>query len=147
MLLLSIRPEYVEKILCGEKRVELRRQRPRCQPNDLIAIYSSTPEKLLVGVARINEVRVNSPECLWHDVRAFAGISRPAFFDYFTGADKAVGLMITNVVPLLTPVTLDDLRTEWPGFHPPQGFRYLTASQIDFVLRNLDSPMPDRVTA
>ena len=34
MLLLSIRPEFVEKIFAGEKRVELRRRRPRLQSGE-----------------------------------------------------------------------------------------------------------------
>lgn len=142
MLLLSIRPEYVDRILAGEKLVELRRRRPRCTAGDCIAIYCSAPRMELVAVVGVNEVRVKSPESLWREVRTFSGVSRSTYRDYFEGADRAVGIMISGVQRLREPIPLNELRTEWPGFHPPQGFRYLTATQIAFLSQNLDAPLP-----
>lgn len=47
-IILSIHPEYVEKILAGEKTVELRRLLPR-QNVEKIYIYSTSPVKKIVG--------------------------------------------------------------------------------------------------
>lgn len=139
MLFLSIKPEYVEKILSGEKRVELRRRKPRCVPGDWIAIYETTPTKELVAIAQVSEVRVNSPQCLWRSVNAISGVSKREFDDYFTGSDKAVGILIQQPVVLPRPVPLAHLRREWRNFNPPQGFLYLTRSQMQFVLDRVET--------
>lgn len=147
MLLLSIRPEFVHKIFRGEKQVELRRRRPRSNPGDWIAVYSTIPEKQLVGIVQVEEVRVKSPECLWRSVREIAGLKRSDYLGYFCGADQAVGIMIGNPTLLTKPVTLDELRTTWPGFHPPQSFRYLTQEQVQFVVDRLGGTRRQQIAA
>jgi len=147
MLLLSIRPEYVEKIFNGEKQVELRRRRPRVHPGDWIAIYSSTPHKMLIGVVQIKAVMVAPPSRLWHSVKAVACLKRSAFLSYFDGSSQAVGIAIENPIRLPDPVSLDELRHAWPGFQPPQEFRYLTEKQIDFVVQQLGQDERHRVAA
>ncbi|MCD0459550.1 ASCH domain-containing protein [Roseiconus lacunae] len=137
MLFLSIKPKYVEKILDGEKRVELRRRKPRSQPDDWMAIYESSPTKALVAIAQVTEVRIKSPQCLWRSVRSLAGIQKQAFDEYFADCDNAVGIMFQSVIALSSPIQLDDLRSSWPGFHPPQGFLYLTSDQKDLVLEGI----------
>lgn len=134
MLLLSIRPQYVERILDGEKQVELRRRKPRSQPDDWMAIYESSPTKSLVAIAQVTEVRVHSPQCLWRGVRSVAGIAKHEFDEYFADCNRAVGIMFHSVIRLTDPVPLDDLRSSWPGFHPPQGFLYLSQTQKALVL-------------
>lgn len=137
MLLLSIKPKYVEKIRSGEKRVELRRRKPRSQPTDWLAIYECSPTMALVAVAQIVEVRVSSPRCLWRRVRSIAGVTKKEFDAYFIGSDQAIGIEIQTPLELPTPIPLDDLRVAWPRFNPPQGFIYLTESQQQFVIERL----------
>ena len=55
-LLLSIHPEYAEKIFDGTKRVELRRVRPRLQNGDLVIVYVSSPVKAVCGAFRVDNV-------------------------------------------------------------------------------------------
>ena len=134
MLLLSIKPKYVEKILSGDKRVELRRRKPRSQPGDWLAIYESAPTMALVAVTQITEVRANSPQYLWRSVGPISGVTKKEFDDYFTGTDQAVGIMIEVPTELHSPIPLSDLRTAWPRFNPPQGFLYLSDEQQRFVI-------------
>ena len=47
-LLLSIRPEFVEKIISHEKKYEFRKRIFR-KNVDKIFIYSSSPEKKIIG--------------------------------------------------------------------------------------------------
>ncbi len=138
MLFLSIRPEYVEMILSGRKTVELRRLRPRCVPGDWIAIYSTTPERCLRGVAQVSEVTASDSRELWEKVRPSAGVSRVEYETYFAGAKQAVGIVLANPKRLVSPVSLTELRCVWPEFQPPQSFRYLDREQIDFVLSRLN---------
>lgn len=145
MLFLSIKPQYVEKILTGEKQVELRRQKPRSLPNDWLAIYESSPTMALVGMARVTEVQVKSRGRLWRSVSAIAGVTKSEFDDYFDGCELAVGILFQTVMKFKAPVTLNDLRSVWPEFHPPQGFRYLTPTQQRFVLKQLTKQQGKRV--
>ena len=51
VLLLSIHHKYTNMIFDGNKRVELRRVRPRhLNEGDLILVYATSPEKALLGV-------------------------------------------------------------------------------------------------
>lgn len=134
VLLLSIKPRYVEKILSGEKGVELRRRKPRSLPGDWLAIYESAPTMALVAITQITEVRVSSPQCLWRKVGPISGITKDEFDEYFAGTDRAIGIAIKSTLELATPIPLADLRSAWPRFHPPQGFIYLSDSQRQFVL-------------
>lgn len=147
MLLLSIHPTYVEKIFQGDKQVELRRRRPRSQPGDWIAVYSTLPVKQLVGVVQVKEVRVKSPESLWRGVREISGITRREFVKYFADSPQAIGIMIHDPILFSKPVPLGQLREHWEGFHPPQGFRYLTDEQVEFVWRRIDSQTRRRLAA
>ena len=44
-ILMSIKPQFVEKIRRGEKKYEFRRVLPRCQEIDTIIVYASKPGK------------------------------------------------------------------------------------------------------
>ena len=137
MLFLSIKPRYAKKILDGEKLVEFRRRRPRSNAGDLIAIYESSPTMALVAVAQVAEVRIESPKCLWRNVQSVAGITKAEFDCYYHGCENAVGIVLKSISVMPDPVSLKDLREEWPKFHPPQGFRYLGESESQFVLSNI----------
>ena len=125
MLLLSVHPTYVDLIFAGTKRVELRRRKPRVHPRDRVAIYASSPVMSLIGVIRVAEVRVAAPAILWEDVKEIAGLKRESYCRYFENSSHAVGIMIAGTQRFRSPVPLCDLRKWWPGFHPPQQFRYL----------------------
>jgi predicted transcriptional regulator len=133
MLLLSIRPEFVEKIFAGEKRVELRRRRPRLQTGDTIAIYATAPRCELVGLARVVGIRRSTPRGLWLSVRNDAGIDRHQYDRYFEGSENAIGIELEDPVEFNRPATLKELRFAWPGFHPPQGYRYLTTNETELI--------------
>jgi predicted transcriptional regulator len=128
-LLLSIHPKYADAILSGAKRVELRRRRPRINAGPAL-IYASSPRMHLIASFWVESI-VRAPlRMLWQLVRDAAGVTRAEFNAYFKGLESGVAIRISNVVPLHEPIPLDELRAIWPGFHPPQGFRYLTADEI-----------------
>ena len=137
MLFLSIKPQYARKILDGEKLIEFRRRRPRSNAGDWIAIYESSPTMALVAVAQVAEVRIESPKCLWRSVRSVAGITKAEFDGYYHGCENAVGIVLKSITAMPDPISLEDLRAEWPRFHPPQGFRYLGESESQFVLSRI----------
>lgn len=131
-ILMSIRPEYAEKIFNGIKKVELRRVKPKnLETGDLVFVYVSSPVKSLMGAFSVLSVVEKSTARLWKEVRTSAGIERKVFFDYFQGLDKGVAIFIKNVWLLPKPIHLSDLQKEVKGFYPPQSFRYTTIRQVE----------------
>ncbi len=130
-VLLSIRPEYARKIFDGTKTVELRRTCPRVKKGDLILIYVSSPMKALAGFFRVSQIMKETPERLWLLIGADAGISKSEFDNYYSGASIGFGIHIDRVRRLKNPVSLEWLKAKWPGFLPPQSYRYIARGSFD----------------
>jgi predicted transcriptional regulator len=138
LLLLSIHPRFVHKIFSGGKSVELRKRIPRCVPGDWIAVYSTTPEKELAGVVRVVDITVTDPRTLWQLAGRRAGVDRQEYDAYFGGARTAVGIRICCPRRLNRPVSLEAIKEVWPGFHPPQGYIYLSPAQVCHLQKLVD---------
>jgi predicted transcriptional regulator len=132
-LLISVKPEYAEKIFAGVKTVELRRTRPRLLRGDLVLIYVTSPVKALTGICEVAQVIEGTPAALWEALRTQAGISAEVFHKYYSDAAVGYGICLKSASRLARPVHLDLLRAEWPGFHPPQCYRYLTPQQVGLI--------------
>jgi predicted transcriptional regulator len=133
ILFLSIHPRFLDRILTGEKTVELRRQRPRDVTGQQVVLYATTPEKQLKGIARVTEIRSLPPQTLWPVVQHQAYVTQDEYQRYFEGSDQAVGIFLADAIAFEHPLSLESLRQAWPGFQPPQGFRYLTAEQRQLI--------------
>ena len=136
--MLSIHPRFVDNIFAGVKRVELRRRLPRVAADDAVVIYATVPTTAVVGFFTVESVERLPLGPLWRRVREIAGVTRTEYRDYFKGLTEGVGIFIRNVVRFSRPIPLADLRAFWPGFQPPQGFRYLDAEGLD-LLRSVRS--------
>lgn len=147
MLFISVKPEYARKIIDGNKKVEFRRQKPRSVAGDWIAIYATQPEMNVVGFAQVEAVTIQPPSSLWRQVQDFAGIPKVTFDDYLGDLENAVGILLTNPMKLPKPISLEKLRTQWPGFHPPQAFRYLNSRQVSFLTRSIQQPHRENLRA
>ena len=133
ILLLSIRPQYAEKIFSGEKTVELRRTKPSVEAGDLVLVYTSSPCCALTGAFVVASVVTGTPEVIWRKCGSKARIERNAFNAYYEGAKSAFAIAIERAWTFDRPVTLLELRRRMKGFHPPQSYRYLpggTASSL-----------------
>ena len=138
-LLMSVRPKYAEKILQGMKTVELRRMRPSVSRGDLLLLYVSSPVKEVKGMSVIDRVTSSRPDKLWKQIRHKASITKDEFDSYFEGAEVAVAIHFSYVKRFALPVALPSLREFWPGFRPPQSYRYLTSKMVfEFLERVRD---------
>ena len=63
-LIISIKPEFVEKILTGEKKYEFRRRIYR-QEVDNIYIYQTLPDAGIVAHFTPSEIIKDTPQNLW----------------------------------------------------------------------------------
>lgn len=125
-LFLSIRPPYAELILAGKKSVELRRVRPHVNTGELVLIYATSPQKAILGSALVDRISIATPIEIWKIVNSIAGVSKTEFENYFKGSNAAVGIHLRRVSRFTKPISLDDLRRNWPNFHVPQSYRYVS---------------------
>ncbi len=131
-VLLSIKPKYVDLILAGTKRVELRRSWPA---NDIgvMVLYSSAPIQKLVGVAFIDRIEECDFQTLWKLAEAHGGgVTRDELDEYVKGKKTAFGVMIDRVKIAEAQV---DPKEFFPDFTPPQSFLYLDPTDFRRVMR------------
>lgn len=131
-VLLSIKPKYVDLILAGSKRVELRRSWPS---NDIgvMVLYSSAPIQRLVGLAFIDRVEECGFERLWDIADANGGgVTYEELKAYVAGKKRAFGVMIDRVKVANVAVDPKDL---FETFTPPQSFLYLSPFDFQRVMR------------
>jgi len=129
-LLLSVKPKYLDKILSGEKIVEIRRIRPRVGKEATIVFYATSPKKQLIAFARIKSIKLSPPQDLWSLVGEESALTRSEFLEYLSGCPLGVAISFNDVVELDPPIPLSHLRILWPDFSPPQGHIFLTESQM-----------------
>ena len=123
-VVLSIHPKYSEKILEERKTVELRRRFPVSEPDDItLYIYSTSPVKAMVGVARIKEVQELPVRKIWTEFKKDALIEYKDFRKYFRGLKSGFVLILYDIRRFTEPIPLRRLREEF-GFEPPQSFLY-----------------------
>ena len=73
-ILLSIKPEYVEKILDGTKKYEYRKRLAKAESSTIL-IYSTSPVMKVVAKAEITGTICAAPSTLWEKTKGNAGIS------------------------------------------------------------------------
>lgn len=132
-LLLSLRPEFAEKVFAGTKKVELRRIWPKVAIDDWVLVYVSTPVKALVGAVQVALIMEANPSYLWKKVRHQAGLTRQQFDDYYAGALKGYGIFLNDTRTLPSPIELYKLKRLWTDFHPPQCYRYLSSYEVELI--------------
>ena len=118
--LLSINPEYVEKIMNGSKKFEYRKR--ECKRKiDRIVIYSTAPVKKIIGEAEVEKVLVDSLEKIWKITKDFSGIDKIFFDSYYRDKDYAVVYQLKNIVEYASPRDL----SEYGISNAPQSFQYI----------------------
>jgi predicted transcriptional regulator len=124
----SIHPGHADKILTGEKTVELRRKfTEEFEPGGLAMIYSTSPIKALTGVAKIQDVQRLKLPTLWKEHREKFCVRKDDFDNYFSGLERGYAIILNAAQPLPRPIHLHELRVRC-GFAPPQSFQYASAS-------------------
>lgn len=124
-ILVSIKPEYVERILAGEKTVELRRRSPqRVADGGTMLIYETTPRRAIVASCEVVAVETLPLSTLWRRYRDVSGISRQAFNEYYDGCETGVVLKLGEVRSAKRQLGLDRMRSTYE-LTPPQSFAYI----------------------
>ena len=119
-VLMSIKPEFVNRILTGEKQYEFRKSIFK-ENVERIYIYSSYPVKKIVGYFEVDEIIHKSPEELWNSYSEVSGISKKDFFEYFKDREKGYAIKINNL-------KVFDEFIEMKDYTGPQSFCYIENS-------------------
>ena len=131
--LVSIRPQYVAKILAGQKTVELRRRFPESVGVGAIAyIYSTSPVRAVVGCAKIKEVQRLTVADIWKEHADAACISRRDFYSYFSGTSFGFAILLGAVKAMRNQLPAYELESQF-GIVPPQSYRYVTERFISLL--------------
>lgn len=123
-ILMSIKPEYVERICSGLKKYEYRKRIPRLD-FQRIYMYSSYPVKKIVGYLEIDYILKGTPIELWDKTFRLAGIDKVEYQKYFYGSIQGYSMHISKVVLFDTPI---NPYAVFCDFKPPQSFMYFNRS-------------------
>lgn len=120
-ILLSIKPEFANKIFDGSKKFEFRRSIFRNKDVKSVVVYASAPVSKVIGEFDIEKVHNKELNQLWKETKDFSGISREYYDLYFTGKEEGFAIQVKNPKLYNKP---KNLKEEY-GMVPPQSFAYL----------------------
>ncbi|NUB12095.1 helix-turn-helix domain-containing protein [Azospirillum brasilense] len=123
-IVLSIKPNYSEKILQGKKTIELRRRFPISVSQGSTAyIYSTSPDMALVGSVRIDGIERLPLKILWRKHGKSASIRKPDFDKNFSELEEGFALKLSEAHRFARPLSLLELKERF-DFKAPQSFLY-----------------------
>ncbi|MFQ0996615.1 ASCH domain-containing protein [Gilliamella sp. CG25] len=121
-VLLSIKPEFVEKILSGEKRFEFRKNIFKNKSVKTIVIYATMPIGKVVGEFDIDNVISDNPDLIWEKTKNYAGVSKQFYDEYFESKVRAFAIVVGKVTQYEEPKPLNYFGN---NIVAPQSYRYL----------------------
>lgn len=119
-ILLSIKPKYSKLIFDGSKKFEFRKIIAKKEV-DKIIVYSSSPDKIIVGETYVTRIVSMKKEDLWELTKQYAGITEDEFFSYFDKNEVGYAYQLGKVKKYKHPKQLKDLGIN----KAPQSFVYL----------------------
>ena len=129
-LLMSIKPDNVEKILHNDKKVEVRRKFSTKWIGEDICIYASQPLSCLMGEALIKNVVRGSPEYIWEVYHSEINSTKEEFNDYVNPMEEVYAIELDNVNAYRQMVPISQLMFLGNSeLVPPQSYYLLENSE------------------
>jgi predicted transcriptional regulator len=122
-ILLSIKPEYAEKILSGEKKYEFRRTIFKDQSVKTVVIYASSPIQKVIGEFDIECIISLDLDELWESTKYHSGIDKEFYDSYFHGKEIGYAIKVKKTKRYRKHQDLNDYDIKYP----PQSFCYMVA--------------------
>ena len=120
-VLLSIKPEFAHKIFEGTKKYEFRKQIFKDSSIKKVIVYSSFPEKKVIGEFEIENILNDTPSALWSQTMDFSGITQEFYDNYFRGRENAYAIKVASTKIYATKKNLLDFNIT----NAPQSFAYV----------------------
>lgn len=120
-VLLSIKPQFAERIFDGTKKYEFRKAIFKNRDIKTVVVYASSPVQRVIGEFEIADIISEKPESLWEMTKEHSGISEEFFFDYFDQKETAFAIRVRK------PRRYRKSRSLQSSYHttPPQSFMYI----------------------
>lgn len=93
-VLLSIKPEFVEQIVLGNKKFEYRKNIFKRKDISSVVIYATKPYGKVVGEFEIESILIDEPKIIWNKTKDYSGITKSYFNSYFEGRKTGVAIQI-----------------------------------------------------
>jgi predicted transcriptional regulator len=120
-VILSIKPEFANKIFDGTKKFEFRRAIFKNEKVKTVVVYASSPMQMVIGEFEIERILKADLNTLWAETREYAGIEEAFFYEYFGDKEQGFAIKIKKTRKYGTPLCL----REHYNVQPPQSFLYL----------------------
>jgi predicted transcriptional regulator len=121
-VVLSIKPEFANKIFDGTKLFEFRKVIFKNEKVKTVLVYSSSPVQKVIGEFQIGEIIKHDLQTLWKLTKEFSGITEDYFYEYFGEKEQGFAIQIKTKKKYKTPKCL---REDY-NLLPPQSFAYWT---------------------
>jgi len=119
-VVLSIKPEFANKIFDGTKKFEFRKSIFKNVNIKSVLVYSSSPVQKVIGEFQIGEIIKQDLETLWELTKEFSGITEEYFYKYFEDREYGFAIQVKEKTKFKTPKCLK----EDYNMTPPQSFSY-----------------------
>ena len=96
-ILLSIKPEFAEKIFNGTKKYEFRRNIFKDKKVKKVVVYASSPIQSVIGEFDIESILNDDLDKIWERTRDSSGISEDFYRKYFANRSVAYAIKIGRV--------------------------------------------------
>lgn len=126
-ILMSIKPNYAERIYKGIKKFEYRKREIRTTMPLRIVLYESWPICGVTGEIKVDKVIRGTPEEIWNKTNEWGGISKESFNRYYKNASISMAYQIKSFRKYKRTKAFSDYKTE-KGENvkkPPLGYIYI----------------------
>ena len=120
-VLLSIKPEFAEKIFDGSKKFEFRKAIFKDTEVQKVVVYASSPVKKVIGEFSIADILNDDVETIWNETARYSGITHDFYLSYFSNRDKAYAIKIGKTKRYRQARNLSDYNLSFA----PQSFAYI----------------------
>lgn len=134
-VLMSVKPQYANAIMCGQKKVEFRRQ-IFDQNVERVYVYASHPVKKLVGYFDIDKVYCESPLVLWNTYNKVGSIAKTDYTAYFNNCNYGYAIIVKCANRFSKDYLVSEIFGE--NFRVPQSYRYINNIKTLRILSNLE---------
>ena len=120
-VLLSIKPEFAEKIFDGTKKYEFRKSIFKNTDVQTVVVYASSPVQRVIGEFTIDRILNDDLDSIWDETAPYSGITHDFYMSYFANKEKAYAIKIRNTKRYSRARRLSDYNIQYA----PQSFAYI----------------------
>ncbi|EKO1912156.1 ASCH domain-containing protein [Clostridium botulinum] len=122
-VLLSIKPEYVQRIFDGKKKYEYRKSLFKRQDIDTIIVYATKPVGKVIGEFKIDKILKGNPSYIWEETKLYSGINKKDYVEYFGDKKNGFAIVIKSTKIYDKPLELSEIDPRIK--YAPQSFMYI----------------------